>query len=58
MGNDTPISEAEATRLTQDAMDDVDQGRVVDHSVVQAWADSLGNDGRVRWPQQFPVVKK
>jgi hypothetical protein len=56
MDDDTMLSEAEATRLTQEALDDVDQGRVVDHAAVQTWADSLGTD-RVRWPQQSPVVK-
>jgi predicted transcriptional regulator len=28
-------------RLTLEALEDVDAGRVVDHSVVEEWADSL-----------------
>ena len=34
--------EEEHSRLTRDAMADVDGGRVVDHAAVQAWAASLG----------------
>jgi predicted transcriptional regulator len=34
--------EEERDRLTREALADVDAGRVVDHRVVQAWADSLG----------------
>ncbi len=33
--------EEERNRLTRDALDDVDAGRVIDHQAVQAWADSL-----------------
>lgn len=33
--------EEERTRLTQEALADVDAGRVIDHQAVQAWADSL-----------------
>ena len=33
--------EDERSRLTREAMDDVDAGRVIDHQTVQAWADSL-----------------
>ena len=34
--------EDERSRLTQEALADVDAGRVIDHQAVQAWADSLG----------------
>lgn len=34
----------ERTRLTQEALDDVDSGRIVDHQAVQAWAESLSTD--------------
>jgi len=30
-----------AARLTQEALADVDAGNVIDHQVVQAWAESL-----------------
>jgi predicted transcriptional regulator len=33
--------EEERTRLTQEALADVDAGRIIDHEVVQAWAISL-----------------
>ncbi|HEX5326779.1 MAG TPA: CopG family transcriptional regulator [Acetobacteraceae bacterium] len=36
--------EQERHRLTREAMADIDAGRVVDHAVIQAWADSLGSD--------------
>lgn len=36
--------EEERDRLTQEAMADVDAGRVFDHQAVQAWAQSLGSD--------------
>ena len=32
------------SRLTREALADVDAGRVIDHQAVQAWADSLGSD--------------
>ncbi len=34
--------EEEHSRLTREAMADVDAGRVVDHAAVHAWAASLG----------------
>jgi predicted transcriptional regulator len=34
--------EEERSRLTREALTDVDAGRVIDHQAVQAWADSLG----------------
>lgn len=35
--------EEERTRLTHEALADVDAGRVIDHPAVQAWADSLSS---------------
>lgn len=43
--------EEEDERLIREALEDVDAGRVVDHSVVQAWADSLDTDN----PQSLPL---
>jgi predicted transcriptional regulator len=36
--------EEERSRLTREALADVDAGRVIDHQSVQAWADSLSTD--------------
>lgn len=36
--------EEERSRLTREALADVDAGRVIDHQAVQAWADSLDTD--------------
>lgn len=36
--------EEERSRLTREALADVDVGRVIDHQTVQAWADSLVTD--------------
>ncbi|MBA3034584.1 MAG: ribbon-helix-helix domain-containing protein [Gammaproteobacteria bacterium] len=36
--------EEERTRLTGEALADVDAGRVIDHQAVQAWADSLSTE--------------
>lgn len=36
--------EEERSRLTREALADVDAGSVIDHQAVQAWADSLGTD--------------
>jgi predicted transcriptional regulator len=36
--------EEERSRLTREAMADVDAGLVIDHQSVQAWAESLGTD--------------
>jgi predicted transcriptional regulator len=33
--------EEERSRLTREALADVDSGRILDHQAVQAWADSL-----------------
>jgi predicted transcriptional regulator len=36
--------EEERSRLTCEALADVDAGRVIDHQAVQAWADSLSTE--------------
>lgn len=36
--------EEERSRLTHEALSDVDADRVIDHQAVQAWADSLDTD--------------
>lgn len=36
--------EEERNRLTHEALADVDAGRVINHQVVQEWADSLSTD--------------
>lgn len=36
--------EEERHRMTLEALEDVDAGRLVDRLAVQAWADSLGTD--------------
>lgn len=36
--------EEERHRMTLEALEDVDAGRVIDHQAIQAWADSLGTD--------------
>jgi predicted transcriptional regulator len=36
--------EEERSRLTREALADVDLGCVIDHQSVQAWADSLSTD--------------
>lgn len=36
--------EEERSRLTREALADVDAGEVIDHDAVQAWAESLGTD--------------
>ena len=36
--------EEERSRLTHEALSDVDAGRVIDHQAVQSWADSLDTD--------------
>ncbi len=43
--------EEERSRLTREAMDDVDAGRVIDHQAVQAWADSLNT------PEPLPAPR-
>ncbi|HSB73718.1 MAG TPA: ribbon-helix-helix domain-containing protein [Candidatus Methylomirabilis sp.] len=36
--------EEERSRITREALADVDAGRVIDHQAVQAWAESLNTD--------------
>lgn len=36
--------EEERSRLTREALADVDARRVIDHQAVQAWSDSLSTD--------------
>ncbi|MEN0105612.1 MAG: ribbon-helix-helix domain-containing protein [Pseudomonas sp.] len=36
--------EEERSRLTREALVDVDAGAVIDHETVQAWAESLSTD--------------
>ena len=36
--------EEERSRLTREAMTDVDTGQVIDHWAVQAWAESLSSE--------------
>jgi len=43
--------EEERSRLTQEALADVDAGQVISHQAVQAWADSLNAD------QPLPVPR-
>jgi len=43
--------EEERSRLTQEALADVDAGHVIDHQSVQAWADSLSTDNSLSVPR-------
>ena len=43
--------EEDRDRLTQEALADVDAGRVIDHQAVQAWADSLSTDQPLSVPR-------
>jgi predicted transcriptional regulator len=43
--------EEERSRLTREALADVDAGRVIDHQTVQAWADSLDTDNPMDTPR-------
>lgn len=43
--------EEERSRLTKEALADVDAGCVIDHQAVQAWADSLGTDSPLPVPR-------
>lgn len=42
--------EEERSRLTREALADVEAGRVIDHQSVQAWADSLDSDNPLEVP--------
>jgi predicted transcriptional regulator len=41
----------ERSRLTQEALADVDAGHVIDHQAVQAWADSLDSENPLSVPK-------
>jgi len=43
--------EEERSRLTREALADVDDGRVIDHQAVQAWAESLSTDAPLAVPR-------
>jgi len=43
--------EEERSRLTREALADVDAGRVIDQQAVQAWADSLNTDTPLPLPR-------
>lgn len=43
--------EEERSRLTREALADVDAGCVIDHQGVQAWADSLDTDNPLDVPR-------
>lgn len=43
--------EEEHSRLTREALVDVDAGRAIDHQIVQAWANSLETDEPLPLPQ-------
>jgi predicted transcriptional regulator len=43
--------EEERSRLTREAMADVDAGRVIDHQSVQAWAESLSTENPLPVPR-------
>ena len=43
--------EEERSRLTREALADVEAGSVIDHQSVQAWADSLDSDNPLDVPR-------
>jgi predicted transcriptional regulator len=43
--------EEERSRLTREALADVDAGRVIDHQAVQEWADSLDTENPLPAPR-------
>ncbi len=43
--------EEDRTRLTREALADVDAGHVINHQAVQAWADGLGGDESLPVPR-------
>lgn len=43
--------EEERSRLTREALADVDAGRVIDQQAVQAWADSLNTETPLPLPR-------
>jgi predicted transcriptional regulator len=45
--------EEECSRLTHEALSDVDAGRVIDRQAVQAWAESLDTDTPLPPPRRW-----
>jgi predicted transcriptional regulator len=43
--------EEERSRLTREALADVDTGQVIDHQAVQAWAESLDDEDPLPVPR-------
>lgn len=43
--------EEERSRLTREALADVDAGDVIDHLTIQSWAESLGTDSPLPTPR-------
>ena len=43
--------EEERSRLTREALDDVDAGHVIDQQAVRSWADSLDTDNPLNVPR-------
>ena len=43
--------EEERSRLTREALADVDSGRVIEHQAVLAWVDSLNSDSPLPVPR-------
>ncbi|MBI3560760.1 MAG: ribbon-helix-helix protein, CopG family [Gammaproteobacteria bacterium] len=43
--------EEERSRMTREALAEVDAGQVIDHQAVQAWADSLSTDQPLPTPR-------
>ncbi|MET0028515.1 MAG: hypothetical protein ABW101_12860 [Candidatus Thiodiazotropha sp.] len=48
------LVEGEREHLTREGMGDVVAGRVIEHQVLQAWAESLGSNN----PLPTPTTKK
>jgi predicted transcriptional regulator len=46
--------EEERSRLTREALADVDAGRAIAHQAAQAWANSLDSDQPLPLPPIFP----
>lgn len=44
--------EEERSRMTHEALADVDAGRLTDHQAVQVWADSLSTENPLSVPHQ------
>jgi len=43
----------EPSRLTEEALADVDAGRVIDHQAVKSWAESLNTETPVPLPVPY-----